>query len=101
MSKRNHSKTQSIQCSDDGRPYVPHLPSPLCSELTSIVKKAFKTQAGPLAHLDRIKHKLPANYVNKRDTVILIDSNDNPILKDNGDGTVSGIPIDPHFAIAH
>lgn len=45
-------------------------------------------------NFEDIKDKLPDNYVHKPGTVILLDEIGNPILKDNGDGTVSGIPIE-------
>lgn len=46
---------------------------------------------------DDIKDKLPDNYVHKPGTVIMVDDKGNPILADNGDGTVSGIPIDQFY----
>lgn len=55
-----------------------------------------KMKAGPT--FEDIKGKLPKNYVHKPNTVILMDQNDNPVLKDNGDGTVSGLPVDIFIA---
>lgn len=37
--------------------------------------------------------KLPDNYVEKPDTVIIVDQNNNLVFHDNGDGTVSGISV--------
>lgn len=40
---------------------------------------------------DDIKDILPPNYVSKPNTVILINESGCLILKDNGDGTLSGL----------
>jgi len=37
--------------------------------------------------------KLPSNYVEKPNTLIMVDNNKNLIFHDNGDGTVSGLDV--------
>lgn len=84
-----------MDCSNEMKPFkMPRL----CGHHEEQYSKALLAGPGAVLHFDEIKHKLPSNYVHKPNTIILIDKHNNPVLKDNGDGTVSGIPIDKFLA---
>lgn len=45
--------------------------------------------------MEKFKEQLlPLTYRHVPNTVVLVDQNDNPVVRDNGDGTWSGLSLD-------